>query len=302
MQSRETAGAFASVLLLGVIWGYNWVLMKMAVADCAPLLFAALRVSLSAPILLLILLLLKRSLRLPPLIYVVPYGLLQSTGFIGGSLLALHYAGAGKTAILVYMMPIWLMLLAWPVLGERLHGLQKPAVLLAFLGLVIVLEPWQASGGSWLGPFFAIISGFSWAASAIWHKRFAPPGQDLINVTFWQALIGGLVLLALALGLEGWQVHWTPVFITALSYNVILGTALAYLLWLFALRVLPSGVAGIATLIAPIFGVFAAWWQLQERPNHWEFLGMLGIISALILVSWQHLRPKDASLPFPAQE
>jgi len=302
MSSRSSALPFAAIFLLALIWGYNWVVMKLGVADCSPLLFAALRILLSAPILFGLLLVLRRSLQIPPWHYIVPYALLQSTFFVGGSMLALHYAGAGKTAILVYMMPIWLMLLAWPFLGERLHGLQKPALLLAILGLLAVLEPWKAAGGSWYGAFFAIISGFSWAASAVWHKRFAPPGQDLINATFWQALIGGLVLIALALGLEGWQVRWTHLFVLALAYNVIPGTALAYVLWLYALRNLPSGVAGIATLLAPIIGVIAAWWQLEEQPNHWETVGMMGIIAALLLVSWQHLRPKeDSILPQPQE-
>ncbi|MEY2341179.1 DMT family transporter [Acidithiobacillus sp. IBUN Pt1247-S3] len=302
MRSRETYLAFAAILLLALIWGYNWVVMKVALQNSAPLLFAALRVVLSAPVLLLYLLLQKRSLALPSLGYIVPYGLLQSTGFVGATLLALEYAGAGKTAILVYMMPIWLMLLAWPVLGERLHGLQIPALVLALLGLVIILEPWRAGSSPWQGPFFALISGMSWAASAIWHKRFVPKGQDLINATFWQASIGGTVLLITALVFEGWQVRWTGPFIAALAYNAIPGTALAYVLWLFALRHLPSGVAGIATLFAPLIGVFAAWLQLGERPNIWEAIGMAGIFSALFLVSWQHLRPKDDNITMSAQE
>ncbi|MBU2754909.1 EamA family transporter [Acidithiobacillus sp. CV18-2] len=302
MRSRETYLAFTAIFLIALIWGYNWVVMKVALQDSAPLLFAALRVVLSAPVLLLFLILQKRSLALPPLIYVVPYGLLQSTGFVGATLLALEYAGAGKTAILVYMMPIWLMLLAWPVLGERLQGLQIPALVLALLGLVVILEPWQIGHSPWQGPFFAILSGISWAASAIWHKRFMPRGQDLITATFWQASIGGLVLLIAALLLEGWQVQWTGSFIAALAYNAVPGTALAYVLWLFALRHLPSGVAGIATLLAPLIGVLAAWLQLGERPSLWEAMGMAAIFSALLLVSWQHLRPKDNSIAVTAQE
>ena len=302
MRSRETTLAFASIFLLALIWGYNWVVMKVALQDSAPLLFAALRVLFSAPILLLFLLLQKRSLALPPLRYILPYGLLQSTGFVGATLLALEYAGAGKTAILVYMMPIWLMLFAWPVLGERLHGLQIPALLLALIGLLIILEPWKAESAPWQGPFFAILSGISWAASAIWHKRYVPQGQDLINATFWQASIGGIVLLFGALLLEGWRVHWTAPFFAALAYNAIPGTALAYVLWLFALRHLPSGVAGIATLLAPLIGVFAAWLQLGERPDIWEGIGMAGIFSALFLVSWQHLQPKEHSTALTVQE
>ena len=282
----------AALALLSLIWGYNWVVMKVAIADCPPLLFAALRVWVSVLVLIPLMLWLKRPLAMPPARYIIPFGLLQTTGFVGLALWALEYGGAGKTAILVYMMPIWLIVFAWPVLGERLHGLQWPALALALLGMVAILRPWNFSE-NWIGSLLALLSGILWAASALWQKRYAPPGLDLFNGTLWQTAFGGFGLVLLALLIDPLEFHWTPLFVGALLYNAIPGTAIAYFIWAYALQKLPSGIAGMGTLAVPLIGVIAAWLQLGERPGDWEAIGMAGIFIALVLVSWQHLRPRN---------
>ena len=74
-------------------------------------------------------------------------------------------------------------------------------------------------------------------------------------------------------------------FAGTLAYNVVLANAAAWLLWLYALRVLPTGAAGLGTLAVPVVGVLAAWLQLGERPSGAEAVGMVLIIAALAVVS-----------------
>lgn len=291
----------AALGLLSLIWGYNWVVMKMALRDCPPLLFAAMRVLGGAVILLPLLRILGRPLTLPPLGYVLPLGILQSTGFVGCTLWALEFAGAGKTAVLVYMMPLWLLLLAWPLLGDRIHGLQWPAMGFAFLGLVFILDP-QHAHGAFRGTALAILSGIFWAASAVWQKKKSPPDLDLLVVTTWQMVFGGLVLAAIALSVDPLRIHWTVGLTEALLYNAIPGNALAWFLWAYALHRLPSGVAGMGTLLAPMVGVLASWTQLGERPGSREFVGMIFVFLALILVTWQHLRGQQEEMPVPTPQ
>ena len=92
-----------------------------------------------------------------------------------------------------------------------------------------------------------------------------------------------LVLIA-ALTWQGGP-EWTTEFVLALAYNVILANALAWFLWLFGLRRLSAGGAGIATLATPVIGVAAAWIQLGERPTAGEAAGMALIICALAIVT-----------------
>ncbi len=296
---NSTAIPFLALFLLSLIWGYNWVVMKIALSHSPPLLFAAMRVLGGTAVLFLILRLMGRPLSLPPIGFVLPLGLLQSTGFVGCTLWALEYGGAGKTAILVYMMPLWLILLASPILGERIHSLQGLALGIAVLGLVFILEPWHLQVGK--GTVLALLSGFFWAASAIWQKKKYSPGQDLLDVTAWQMLFGGGVLLILALSVGPWHIEWTPGFAAALFYNAVPGNALAWLLWVYALHRLPSGVAGMGTLLAPAVGILSAWLQLSERPGVMEASGMGLIFLAMFLVAWEHLKTRE-EFPFPSPQ
>ena len=75
-------------------------------------------------------------------------GLLQITLALGAGVWALVRGGAGRTAVLMYTMPVWMVVLAWLFLGERLRGLREVAVALALGRLVLVIRPWSLPHGS----------------------------------------------------------------------------------------------------------------------------------------------------------
>ena len=90
----------AALILLALIWGYNWVVMKIGLEYAQPFTFAALRTFLGALSLFLLLIVLRRSLRPPTLGFTIVIGLLQTTGFVGLLMWALQSGGAGKTSVL----------------------------------------------------------------------------------------------------------------------------------------------------------------------------------------------------------
>ena len=274
----------AALFLLALIWGYNWVVMKIGLGYAQPFAFAALRTFLGALSLFLLLIVLRRSLRPQAVGFTIVIGLLQTTGFVGLLMWALQSGGAGKTSVLTYTMPFWLLLLAWALLGERLRGTQWLAVGLALAGLLLVLSPWRLQGA--FSSFLAVAAGMSWAASAIVVKTLQKRQDvDLLSLTTWQMLFGSLPLILIALLTGGGGPEWSTPFIWALAYNVVLGNALAWLLWMFALRKLSAGAAGLGTLATPVIGVAAAWLQLGERPTAGEAAGMALIIAALAIVT-----------------
>ena len=79
-------------------------------------------------------------------------------GGFANSALALVAGGAGKTAVLVYTMPFWVIPMAWWVLGERVRGLQWAAIAIAGSGLVLILQPWSM-GGSAFSNLLAVAGG-----------------------------------------------------------------------------------------------------------------------------------------------
>src|SRR5674476_732923 len=226
----------------------------------------------------------RRPLRPPALRYTLVIGLLQTTAFIGLVIWALDHVGAGRVSVLTYTMPFWLLLLAWVFLGERLRGTQWLAVGLALAGLLLVLSPWRLQGA--FSSFLAVAAGMSWAASAIVVKTLQKRQDvDLLSLTTWQMLFGSLPLIVIALLTGHGGPEWSAPFIWALAYNVVLGNALAWLLWMFALRRLSAGAAGLGTLATPVIGVAAAWLQLGERPTAGEAAGMALIVVALAIVT-----------------
>ncbi len=282
-----------AIVFLAVIWGYNWIMMKVGVTYAPPFTFAALRSLLGALMLFAVLGALRRPIEARALGPLALIGLLQTTGFIGFSTWALTVAGAGKTVVLVYTMPFWIVLFGWPLLGERVRGLQWPAFVVGLTGLILLLDP--KTGGSIAGDVLAILAGLTWGLASIAAKRlFRKPDTDLVAVTAWQMLLGSIPLVLVALVVPAPPIEWTTPFIVALLYNVIPATAISWLLWMYALKRLPAGVAGMALLANPLVGVIAAWLQLGERPGSIEIAGMLLIGLALVLIAGQGLLDQRA--------
>jgi drug/metabolite transporter (DMT)-like permease len=272
-------GALA-LALLALIWGYNWVVMKIGLEYAQPFTFSAMRTFFGALSLFALLLLLRRPLKPPPLGYTIVIGLLQTTGFVGLLMWALQSGGAGKTSVLTYTMPFWLLLLAWAFLGERLRGVQWLAVALAFAGLVLVVRPWAFEGA--VSGLLTVLGGLSWAASALVVKLMQRKYTvDVLSLTTWQMVFGSVPLIIAAIVTYSGGPQWTADFWMGLIYTVILANAVAWFLWLYALHALPAGAAGLGTLSIPVVGVVAAWLQLGEVPTLVEGIGMLLIISAL---------------------
>jgi drug/metabolite transporter (DMT)-like permease len=277
-------GPACALVALAFIWGYNWVVMKVALLDAPPMTFTALRSLLSAAVMFVVLLVLRQPPRPVRGWSLVLLGLLQTTGFVGFTALALETGAAGKSAVLAYTMPFWTLLMTGPLLGEWMPRSQWPAVALAVAGLVGILSPWT---GSLVGAasLFSLGAAWVWAISNIVAKRMRLHGSELLNVTAWQTLYGGICLGALALLTDGEPVRFTVGFSLALAYNVFLSTALAWLLWLYALNTMSAVASGFAVLGVPVVAIGAAWLQLGERPTGAEAIGMLLIVIALAWLS-----------------
>jgi drug/metabolite transporter (DMT)-like permease len=277
--------AILAIAALSFIWGYNWVVMKECLLYADAFDFAALRTSIGAVSLFALLLWKRRPLRPKAFWMTVLLGFVSTTACIGLVTLALATGGVGKTAILVYIMPFWVLLLAWPILAEHIRGSQWVPVILAFSGLMIILEPWNLQS-TFISKFFAVLAGLAWALSAIMTKIMTRKNSfDLISLTAWQMLLGALPLIVIALIASDRPVQWTPYFTIGLLYSSVVSQALALLLWFFILSKLPAGVASMGTLATPVIGTIAAAIELGERPSITEAWGMLLILAALTFLS-----------------
>lgn len=282
--------AVVALIALSAVLGYNWVVMKECLRYAGAFDFVALRTSLGTAALFALLIWKGIPLRPQALSWTVLLGLLTTTGFVGFATLALVAGGVGKTAILVYTMPFFTLILARPLLKESIRGVQWLSAILGFAGLVIILEPW-ALRSAWLSNLFALLSALSWSASAIVTKVMRRKRAfDLISLTAWQMLFGSIPLVLLALTVPERPIEWSAYFIGALVYSSVISQAAAFLLWLYILGKLSAGVASMGTLATPVIGVISASLALGERPSPLEAGGMLLVLSALAILTFQGLR------------
>ena len=266
--------------------------MKTVLVDVSPAWFAALRTVLPALLLVAILPLAGKRLRPPSLFYVLPIGLFQTAAFVGFMMWALETGAAGETAVIVFMMPLWLTLMAHFALHDRITGIQLMAIGLTLPGLVLLISPWDKTLAL-ASVALAFASGFGWALRAIWQKRYYHRHQpDLLSLTAWQILYGGLLLLGVALWVEPFAVAPTPNFFWGLFYNVVLAGAIVWLLWVYSLLHLPTWVAGFGALQVPGISVLSAWLVLGETPGPVKQLGVGLILAALLVITLYQRRPR----------
>lgn len=285
--------AFVGLVLLTLIWSYSWIAMKQVTLYIGAFDFTALRCVFGAILLLVVLKLRGRGMKPTPFIYTLAIAVLQTCGMVGLAQWALISGGAGKVAILTYTMPFWVVIMAALFLGERMRRVQYLAIVVAAIGLCLVLQPWQLTGESLKSAVLAILSGISWGASAIVAKRLYQryPKVDLLSLTTWQMVYGAIIMSVIAWLVPERPIVWDPYVYFALSYSAILATALAWTLWLFVLKNLPAGIAGLSTLAVPVCGVLFSWWLLGENPGSVEGTGIVLIVLALAVLSFGGKRP-----------
>lgn len=282
---RASYLAWGALAFAGVIYGYNWVVMKSALRYADPATFAAMRVFFGAVLLFLVLAALRKPLRPTNWVLTLVVGLFGITGSTGLTIWALQSGEAGKTSVIVYTMPVWLLLMSWVILGERLRGSQWIFVGVALAGLVFVISPWEAQSSTFSN-LLGVAAGVCSAASSIAAKVLCRDRRvDLLTLNAWQMLLGSIPLVVIALLTADSGPSWTGWFVATLLYNAILASPVALLLWFYSLRNLPAGTAGMGRLAAPVIGVMASWIQLGERPDRYEMVGMVLIIAGLIALA-----------------
>ncbi|MEO7916549.1 MAG: DMT family transporter [Dokdonella sp.] len=283
LQSRHRA--LVALAIVSLVWSYNWIVMKQALQYSGPFEFSALRYAIGTVILFGLLLLRRESLRPPPLFQTMLVGLTQTMGFQALVQWALVEGGAGKTALLAYTMPFWVVLITWVLLAERPGGRHLLSIVIAAIGLLLVIAPWHGIGGA-KSAALAITGGLAWGIGVVLSKRlFRSSGISALSLTAWQMLFGSLGLIVITILVPERGYDWTPFFIVAVAYNAVFASCLAWLLWSYVVERLPTNVAGMSSLVIPLAGIGFAWLILGEQPSIVESLGIITIGVALAVLN-----------------
>ena len=290
----ERNKAALALVVLTLVWGESWVWWRQMLDLAGPFTAVFHRVLLATIAIFAFMRLQGRRVSLgTPLLPTLWIAITQTGLFFGLQVWAVLQSGAGKTAILIFTMPVWMLLMSGPLLGERIRALQWLPVAITVTGLFVFIAPWQV-GDTSLGQILALCGALSWAVSGVLTKRLAlRQPVDNFNLNAWQMLIGTVILAAVAVVVPEAPVQWGGHYLWLLVLLGVFSTGGGWLIWGYILKRLPAWQAGLSVLGVPVVANISSHWTLGERSTPLELTGMLLIglgLGLLCLLGWWNQR------------
>lgn len=277
------------LLLVGLTlgWGFNWPMMKIAVTQMPVWTFRALCVAAGAAGMLMI----ARAGGHAVLPASTHWRRLVGTSVFNVTLwnLCITYGivhlPAGRTVILAYTMPLWVVVLARLVLGETLTRRRVAGLMLGMAGIALLIGNELALlRAAPIGALLVLAAAASWAVGTVLMKRF-PTDIPTSSFTGWQFLIGGLPLMLGALIVDYGK--WHPVswlVAAAVLYNMLVAFVFCHWAWYKIVSRASAGTSALGTLMIPVTGVFSSMLVLGERPSLREYVALLLVVGAIATV------------------
>jgi drug/metabolite transporter (DMT)-like permease len=258
LSARQLGLLFLVVTSIG--WGLNYPLIKILLREWPPLAARGIAGLVAAAALMLMAAWRNETLRVPRTVLsrLFAEAVLSVFAWMGFSTLAMRWLSAGEVALVVYTMPIWATLLAWPFRGEPPTVARLTALSLGVAGMVVLFSESVATfGGEKLpGMALALAAAVLFAIGAVaWRTPLPLP--PLVAVA-WRVGIGCLPMLAIDLLLGATLAPLSGMGWATLAYMALVPMGLCYLTWFAALSHLPPTTASMATLLTPVIGVVAA--------------------------------------------
>lgn len=277
------------LVLLTLVWGLNWPVMKLGVGGFPPLSFRTLSMWLGLPVLAVALLVLRIPFRLPA----GPGGAhwrelawLTFTNMViwhACIILAVNSLSSGRAAILGYTMPIFSALFGAVAYNNVLSRRSWFGVGAATLGVFLLLwHEFNRLSGNPGAVGLALVAAAGWAigTQSLRRTRLAVP---TLTISFWMTALTSVVMTALAFALESPEWFAMPQgTLFAVAYNAILVFGFAHAVWFMLARDLPPVASTLSVMMIPVLGVFSGAIWLGET-IHWQDIVAVGLMALSIL-------------------
>ncbi|MET0312963.1 MAG: DMT family transporter [Hansschlegelia sp.] len=279
-------GDVAALSLAILVWGANWPLMKVGLAHVSPLWFSAMRFATGAAC-LFAWQAARGEARLPAradLPFIASIGLLQMTLFTALGACAMTALPAGRSAILSYTTPIWVVPAAALLFRERLGRRRLAGVVVAILGVAILLNP---NAVDWSDARVMKANGLLLAASACWslcilHLRYGRARSSAIALAPWQMTLAAAVLAPAAWAFEGPPAaDGSATFWACLVFVGPLATSFCFCAVNAASGRLPASAMSTVMLAVPVAGLAISMAALHEPATADLLLGAAAIVAGV---------------------
>jgi len=290
---HNASGNFAAFIAAG-LFGASVVATRVAVQEIPPLNLAVLRFGQGGLILFLCILIGARELlkvKWHDLPFLVLLGAILFAIFPVTFNISLRFTEASRGALMLATMPIWSACIARMARKERLILRQVAGILLTFAGVGIVLAErglrWQGTLLSLGGDGLMLLTALCGAIYGVLAQRMLAR-YSALTVTMYAMLFGTFLLFPAALveGLPQAFVRIDGKIAVLILFLGILGGALGFFLWTFALtRLTPTQVA-VYVNVNPIVAIILGAALLAEKLTGVFVVGFVAVVVGVLFVNW----------------
>jgi len=277
---------------LAILWGLNWPAVKIGLSEVPPFALRMGGMGAGGLILLAVAVLGGRSLRIAraDVVPLVVGGFLNITVFNLAVVFAQLNTTTSRAAILTFTTPLWAIVLAYWVLGEKLDRMRVAALVIGLTGIAVLASPIFTGKVNPLGVLFPIVAALSWAAGSVYLKRHPLGADRMVAIGYQLILAAAVAAVGFAASGEVMPTRLTGWTAVAIAYHVVGATALAYLLWFTLLDRLTVGAAAMTTFAIPVVGVVGAMVLVGDRPGLLDYVGFAAVIAAAGLATFGQKR------------
>ncbi len=208
-------------------------------------------------------------------------GTLNIGAFFALLFVAAYRLPGGVAAVLGAVQPLVVALLALPLLGQPLRARTFVLGAAGVTGVALVVLT-DAARLDAAGVLAGLAGTVCMGTGVVLTKRWGRP-VPVLAFTGWQLAAGGLVLLPLALTVEGLPSAVTAGEVGGFLYLAVVNTALAYLLWLRGIGLLPADRVSFLALLSPVVAAAAGWVLLGQSLGPLQLAGVVLALGSVVL-------------------
>lgn len=276
------------LVVLTLLWGVNWPVMKAGVRDFPPLSFRTLCMVGGVVLLGLIARVQGHSLRIERKHWreLFVLGMTNMVIWYVLSIYAVRLLSSGRAAILGYTMPVWVALIGWVFYKDKPDLRMGMGVLAACLAIALLIgEELVNLTGRPLGTVLMLLAAFVWGIGTQLMRRRTMPGAVVV-LSFWMMLMSLTVCSAVSWLLERDQWVRAPNAVewAAILYNIFLVFGVSQLLWFRLATILPPVASSLSVMLIPVVGVFSGMLMLGEVPHWADYAALVCVLVSMLTV------------------
>ena len=275
--------ALLLALFVSALWGTGYPVSQAAMKDCSPCLFAALRFSLAAILLLPFLPSLPRKLK--ALNATEGKALIVISLFFAANfalvLWGVRVEGANQTAVLMNLIVLWTVIFAHLLLpDDKIDKSKLMGLLFGLLGAVVVTSGKGALGRWSVGNIFPFLATICISLQNVLIRKYLSR-LDPFTILHCEVIVAVPLLGILAHTFEGTSVIWSSIFLFGLTYTGLMTTCVAFFIWYHLLTTYPVSSVAIMTFSIPVFAMAGSYVAHGTIPTLEQLCGSLLIAFAI---------------------